>query len=73
MTNEAQEILREINVLQKRLVELIEEKDLRDGEVLKVSQALDRLINDFYRYEGGRIMENRLAEHIIGSMNQRLW
>jgi len=64
MRNEAQEILRGINVLQKRLVELIDEKDLRDGEVLKLSQALDRLINDFYRYQDGRIMENGLAEHM---------
>ncbi len=64
MRNEAQEILRGINVLQKRLVELIDEKDLRDGEVLKVSQALDGLINDFSRYQDSRIMENRLAEHM---------
>lgn len=53
MTNETKRIMKEIVRLQRRLVELIGQRDTADGEVLGASRALDRLINDYHRHNQG--------------------
>ncbi len=65
MTNETKRILKEINELHRRLAELIEEEDISDHKVLKASQALDKLINDYYRHMEDTQSEKSFAEYGI--------
>lgn len=47
--NEGKQILQEISVQKRKLVEVATEKGLHSAETILCSQELDELINAFYR------------------------